>query len=51
VTARHTPIYDHRLDNFFHSMVNIIQILLANERMLDSIEAPAQSGRAFDSAI
>jgi hypothetical protein len=32
-------------------VVNFIQILSANERMLDSTEAPDQSGRAFDSAI
>ena len=28
-------------------MVNFIQILFATERMLDSIEGPAQSGRAL----
>jgi hypothetical protein len=34
-----------------HKVVNFIQILSANERMLDLTEAPDQSGRAFDSAI
>jgi hypothetical protein len=47
VTAGRTPIHNHRPGFFVHSMVNFIQILFATERMLDSIEGPAQSGRAL----
>jgi hypothetical protein len=36
---------------FVHSMVNFIQILLRNERMLVSTETSAQSGRAFKTAF
>jgi hypothetical protein len=36
---------------FVHSVVNFIQILLRNERMLISTETPAQSGRAFKTAF
>ena len=32
-------------------MLNSIQTSFLNERMLDLIEAPAQTGRAFNSAI
>jgi hypothetical protein len=51
VTAGRTPIHNHRPGFFVHSMVNFIQILFATERMLDSIEGPAQSGRALNLAI
>jgi hypothetical protein len=43
--------YGYRSGFFVHSMVNFIQILFATERMLDSIEGPAQSGRALNLAI
>jgi hypothetical protein len=51
VTAGRTPIHNHRPGFFVHSMVNFIQILFATERMLDSIEGPAQSGRTLNLAI
>jgi hypothetical protein len=51
VTAGPPPIHNRRQGFFVHSMVNFIQIPFAIERMLDSIEAPAQSGRAFNSPI
>jgi hypothetical protein len=51
VTAGRTPIHNHRPGFFVHSMVNFIQILFATERMLDSTEGPAQSGRALNLAI
>jgi hypothetical protein len=51
VTAGRTPIHNHRSGFFVHSMVNFIQTLFATERMLDSIEGPAQSGRTLNLVI